>query len=367
MRCPSCGTENAPDSRFCGGCGARLEPSRVAPTVKLHDDAPANVPTPPPGSMNIGHLPTPAPGSLSYRPASMPPTNNPASIPPTNNPASIPPTNNPASIPPTNHRLASQPGYAPPTSQSPGSQPPGSQPPGQRRASTPAPSAMSSPSLSMMPPRRSGAMIAIVLVIDLALAAAGATLLVKGLAKPKAADAKPAKTEAQKPTTAAPAPTALAQAPAPAAAPEPIGSAAPEPPAPPAPPIDKTVARDPKKHGGKPDTKKVTANGPLDPYGAGGAAAPAVDLTAEIDAHAKGSFGAFRACFSDAIHAGPVHGDIRIAFVVEPDGRVDHAAPVVNTTGSDALGSCLAQTIGGWTFAPHSGAAATYERPFNYP
>ena len=23
MRCPSCGTENAPDSRFCGGCGAR--------------------------------------------------------------------------------------------------------------------------------------------------------------------------------------------------------------------------------------------------------------------------------------------------------------------------------------------------------
>jgi len=41
MRCPTCGTENAPDSRFCGGCGARLTGSaqRVAPTQKISDDA----------------------------------------------------------------------------------------------------------------------------------------------------------------------------------------------------------------------------------------------------------------------------------------------------------------------------------------
>jgi hypothetical protein len=41
MRCPSCGTDNAPDSRFCGGCGARLAVSgqRVAPTQKISDDA----------------------------------------------------------------------------------------------------------------------------------------------------------------------------------------------------------------------------------------------------------------------------------------------------------------------------------------
>src|ERR1700760_2523072 len=40
MRCPSCGTENAPDSRFCGGCGARFGPpsARVAPTQKISDD-----------------------------------------------------------------------------------------------------------------------------------------------------------------------------------------------------------------------------------------------------------------------------------------------------------------------------------------
>jgi len=293
--------------------------------------------------MNLGNLPTPPPGSMSYqRPSSIPPTNNPSSIPPTNNPASIPPTNNSISRPP------SAPVSGPPT-----------QPP--RRASTPAPAAMSSPSLSMMPPRRSGAMIAFVLVLDLALAAAGSTLLVKGLAKPKATDAKPASV-APHAEVAAPTPAAVAVAPA-AAVPEPIGSAAPEPPA----AVDKTVARDAKKKlPPKPDTKKK-AEGPVDPYGGAAPPVPGADQTAEIEAHARDSFGAFRRCFEDAIHAGPIHGDVRIAFVVQPDGRVDHTKPVVNTTGSEPLASCLAQTIGAWTFAPHSGAAASYERPFNYP
>src|SRR5215510_10391048 len=40
MRCPNCGTDNAPDSRFCGGCGARqASDPRVAPTQKISDDA----------------------------------------------------------------------------------------------------------------------------------------------------------------------------------------------------------------------------------------------------------------------------------------------------------------------------------------
>ena len=60
MRCPTCGTENAPDSRFCGGCGARLAPARVAPT-QTTDDAPYAPP---------GQPPTPRParcGSLPRR------------------------------------------------------------------------------------------------------------------------------------------------------------------------------------------------------------------------------------------------------------------------------------------------------------
>jgi len=50
MRCPTCGTENAPDSRFCGGCGARLASAaqRVAPTQKISDDASFPQPQPQP-------------------------------------------------------------------------------------------------------------------------------------------------------------------------------------------------------------------------------------------------------------------------------------------------------------------------------
>ncbi|HVK86007.1 MAG TPA: zinc ribbon domain-containing protein [Kofleriaceae bacterium] len=44
MRCASCGTENEPDSRFCGGCGARVAKSQVAPTHKISDDAPYPIP-----------------------------------------------------------------------------------------------------------------------------------------------------------------------------------------------------------------------------------------------------------------------------------------------------------------------------------
>src|SRR5688572_16392253 len=68
MRCPKCGTENAPDSRFCGVCGA-MQPSlppqqqRLAPTAKISDDAPIAAPTRP------VH---PVPPAVSYAPPSMP-------------------------------------------------------------------------------------------------------------------------------------------------------------------------------------------------------------------------------------------------------------------------------------------------------
>ncbi|MBC7974362.1 MAG: zinc ribbon domain-containing protein, partial [Myxococcales bacterium] len=49
MRCPSCGTDNAPGSRFCGGCGAKLAVSaRLAPTQKITDDAGYPQPPAPP-------------------------------------------------------------------------------------------------------------------------------------------------------------------------------------------------------------------------------------------------------------------------------------------------------------------------------
>ena len=337
MRCPTCGTENAQDSRFCGGCGARLEPARVAPTVKLPDDAPiapashvppvrlptpvpASIPTPPPGSLNqIGHLPTPAPGSMSL-----------GSLPPQPRAGSIPPQNAQPAIPNTVNRAASP------------------------RPGTPPPVVMSSPSLSMAAaaPRRSGALIAVVLVADLGLAAAGAFMLAKGLHKPGAKPAQKAEGTAPAPTQVAAAPAAPPPAPAPAAAP--AGSATVEPPRPE--PVS-ARGKDTKHHADKKSTS------PEDPYA--GQVAP--DLSADVERAAGGSVGSFRACLQDAIQTQPIHGDVRVAFMIQPDGRVDHAHAVVNTTGSEPLATCLAATIATWTFAPHPGPAASYERPFNYP
>jgi hypothetical protein len=344
MRCPSCGTENAPDSRFCGGCGARLEPPRVAPTFKIPDDA--AYPTPPPGSLNaIGHLPTPQPGSLQ--------------MPPQPRLGSIPPTNPAQAIPNSVHRAASRPPASiPPTDvPRPASAPPASIPPTdvQRPASAPpavrTPPPIAEPSMSMpAAPQRSSALIAVVVIADLGLAAAGAALLFKGLHKPKAATVAPQKSEAA-PTISPPA----EPAPPPAEPKEAANKAAPKP----APVEPKEAA---KKAPPKPATKPARKTGaPQDPYG------DAVDLSEDVERMAAQSVGSFHNCLTQAIQTQPIHGTVRIAFLVEPDGRVDHAQAVVNTTGSDQLATCLAATIATWTLSPHPGPAASFERPFTYP
>src|ERR1700733_3828767 len=151
MRCPACNTENTPDSRFCGGCGAKLavaEP-RVAPTAKIPDDAPFQ--TPAPGAYAVSHAP---PGPISYAPPSMPP------------------------------RLPSAPPVAAP------------------------PARVPEASLSMSVPRRRTGLIATVVVIDLALAGAGGLLLAKGLEPPAVpAATSPAPAPAPQTTSIAPAPS----------------------------------------------------------------------------------------------------------------------------------------------------------------
>ncbi|HEX4456215.1 MAG TPA: zinc ribbon domain-containing protein, partial [Kofleriaceae bacterium] len=171
MRCPACNTENTPDSRFCGGCGAKLalaEP-RVAPTAKIPDDAPFQ--TPAPGAYTASVAPsTYAPGPISYAPPSMPP-------------------------------------------RAPSAQP----------IAPPPPARVPEASLSMAVPRRRTGLIATVVVIDLALAGAGGLLLAKGLEPPTA----PAATATAPPPTPAPQTTAITPAPSPAPPPlQPAGSAA---------------------------------------------------------------------------------------------------------------------------------------------
>ncbi|MBA3461956.1 MAG: zinc ribbon domain-containing protein [Deltaproteobacteria bacterium] len=183
MRCASCGTENAPDSRFCGECGARTAPSTVAPTQKISDDAPMPVPS--------QDAYTAANNQYSIPPANQgPPAMPPPSIPPTNNIAPYSGSQigraqtapSAASIPPTNHPYVAPPGTGsiPPTNVAPGTM--------QRRASTPTPPPAASPTPSVSLPKKPQGggtrwgIVLFVLVIDLGLAAAGAWMLRAGLA-----------------------------------------------------------------------------------------------------------------------------------------------------------------------------------------
>ncbi|HTR52614.1 MAG TPA: zinc ribbon domain-containing protein [Kofleriaceae bacterium] len=138
MRCPSCGTDNAPDSRFCGGCGARFGSveHRVAPTAKISDDAP--------------YPQAAAPAARAVSQPSQPPL----------------PIPRPASVPP-----AAQ-----------GSQPPHVPKPASSFART-TPRPRSAMSGSIKVPRRPMGLIVLVIVIDLALAGTGAALLAKGLSR----------------------------------------------------------------------------------------------------------------------------------------------------------------------------------------
>jgi len=136
MRCPSCGTDNAPDSRFCGGCGARfgVVEHRVAPTAKISDDAPY-----------------PQAAVPMQRAVSQPALQH------------IPPQRTPT---------------PPPAAQ--GSQPPVMAKPASSFART-TPRPRSAMSGSIKVPRRPMGLIVLVIVIDLALAGTGAALLAKGL------------------------------------------------------------------------------------------------------------------------------------------------------------------------------------------
>jgi len=217
--------------------------------------------------------------------------------------------------------------------------------------------------------RRPWGLISIVILVDLALAGTGAVLLAKGLSH---GDAKAATGSG----SAAPAP-----APAPAAAPAPA-PAPPPPPPPPAPASGSGSASGsaaphaevvpagsaaaivvaakipaPKHHTATTTTSKGAA--PIDPY--------TPDLGAEVELMASRSQAQFTKCYGEADKASPVHGKIEVAFQVLPNGHVSNAQPVINTTGSGPLASCLTSTMLHWTFAAKPATATDFVRPFTYP
>ncbi|MEO8549618.1 MAG: AgmX/PglI C-terminal domain-containing protein [Kofleriaceae bacterium] len=356
MRCPTCGTENTPDSRFCGGCGAKLTPelqSRVAPTAKIPDDAP--FPPSRPGASVANHA---QPTSLAP-PSIAPPTYSPASIPPTNNPASIPPNTyqappynpGPASIPPNTYQT--RPASIPPTNHGPASIPPGVY-----RA--PSPSRVGEPSMSMPAlPRTRWGLVVLVLLMDLGLATAGAILLQRGLAKDEvesgsgSGSAKPAPT-----TTSAAAPANPAAAPPLAASLDALAKSADDKQA-----DDKIVDKKPvpPAQANKPKVVKPTGGGaPQDPYD------DKRGLGAEIELAAARSRGDFDQCYQAAQATMQMKSRIDIGFAILPDGRVGKVHVVANSTGVPSLATCLGDAIERWAFAEHPAKPTEFVRPFIY-
>lgn len=174
MRCPSCGTDNAPDSRFCGGCGARFTASsqRVAPTQKIADDA--SFPQRPFG-----------PGAGSAMPVTAPGVAAPRAIPATPFvPHAAPAAQRPlgaGSVAPARSASAPPIAPAPPASGAPDAYSAG--PVSTPRASPrPQIAVVDDPSLSLpIPARRPWGLMFVVLVIDLGLAGAGVWMLTQGL------------------------------------------------------------------------------------------------------------------------------------------------------------------------------------------
>ncbi len=311
MRCPSCGTENAPDSRFCGGCGARLSSteSRVAPTHKISDDAPyPKYTTNPPPSAPV-HVPMAMPPPVAMGRAATDPVEPPK------------PDRRPTPVP-----------------------------------QAPAPSHLSSVALPRHG-RRWGLVIAI-LVIDVGLAAGGAVLLTQGLKDDKPAAPPPApppttaKTSDATPPVIAP---PVATPPVPMTVGKAIVKARPA-----APPPAKVAAA--KQKPGKPT--------PVDPYAAPPAgslasiASPPADdddhsaaISDAIDAKSSHAEGVFSRCYTQATKPlpadQPLKGRIQIAFTVQVNGHVGNVTTAENQTGSDQLANCLAREIGGWIFDAH--------------
>jgi hypothetical protein len=286
--------------------------SRVAPTAKIPDDAPLAPPTRP-GPLS-GQQP-----NVSYAPPAMP------TPPPGSLQAPV--------IPHTSRR--------PPQPRAPVHEPMGSS------------SSFSAPMHTPL------GLIAVVLIVDLALAGAGAFLLAKGLSTPAAAAAKDA------PAPAAPTPEQKSEAPPSPAAPVPAEA----PPAPP--PPDVPAAAPPKVEKPEKATKPVKATKPAKASARRPSATTSsadvskpVSTESEINAKVMGSHTAFGHCREQA---GEVHGDIQIAFRVLGDGHIGNASIVEDTTGSASLAACLRDTISTWNVTPHNGAPLSFVRPFTYP
>lgn len=326
MQCASCGTQNAPDSRFCGGCGKRLAmPSRplVAPTARISDPA------------------------LPVVPAAVTPTHAQTASAESSN---------------ASHMSEAVPSFAP----------------GRPRRAV----------IALVVAFDICLAVAGSALLTKGLARPSGEQTTPSVAEPKAeavsAEEKPVapvadrdeQTTAPPPSEpvppAPPRPSKTRPAPAPstsrkstrpiakkAAAKSAANGAA-------APAATRSTALASTSPAATAKIPAAPAKAPADTTPPPAPRDPMQSLASEVELATTRTRPQFDRCYFGAGGANAVHGVITIAFQVTSEGRADHVTAVVNTTGSATLAACLVAQIAQWRFAASPEHSATFTRTFNY-
>lgn len=154
-------------------------------------------------------------------------------------------------------------------------------------------------------------------------------------------------------------------------------------------PADATPASAPAASGaGAPGTAgtALDAGSPTDPDAAGGAAGPGAPaatfdagpagrdgggspaeaeigalgrkIAAVVEAHKSQLERCYRQAAKASTPSEPLQGRVVIQFGIMPDGRVQNARAVENTSGSERLATCVAADMAGWGFPQHGAEGA---------
>jgi len=311
MRCANCGEPNEPGSRFCGSCGAKLE---IAERPRVAPTARISDFSPP-AAVIADPVPTPSP-TRSY---------------------------------------IDNPGYA------------------EGGPSAGAHSGIDESSQSIAIPRRR-VPIAIILVVDVALAIAGAVMLANGLSTPEvsAVPGSAAPMPARVPSTPLDAALLAADKDAATGSDMPPPDAAPQP-APRPPPRRAPTPKPIRNSSAVQGPRRPTL--PVDPPNAPARDAadlapnqpdPLRALSSEVELATARTRSEFDGCHAAAGGTRAVSGSITIAFRVIGDGRVANVAAVENTTRIPELAACLIAAIERWRFAARPQAPADFSRTFVY-
>lgn len=75
--------------------------------------------------------------------------------------------------------------------------------------------------------------------------------------------------------------------------------------------------------------------------------------------------GAIKACYEKELRRNPdLKGRITLRFTIGTSGRITNISVSQNTTGDDAIASCIIDRVQSWKFDPPSGGAVTFTYPF---